>query len=134
MTKRSHSDPPVRLGTLRQNRPTKPASEFVEAMAREAEMHNLPDQGLWATRAGVERAAELVRNARIAKGLSQNEFAAVAHTTQSVVSDIERGAGSLGPSFSVVARILYAHGFELRVAPHAESEQTTQYQRERACY
>src|SRR5579871_3943157 len=96
---------PVRLPALRRDRPTRPAAEFVEAMAREAAARKLPSQEAWATRAGIERAAELMRQVRAARGLSQQEFAEIAGTTQSIISDIERGVGSYGPSFSVVFRI-----------------------------
>jgi ribosome-binding protein aMBF1 (putative translation factor) len=128
MTKRPHiadrpERAPVRLRALRQSRPTKPASEFSEAMTREAAARNRPDQEAWATRAGIERAAELMREARTAMGLSQQQFAEIAHTSQSVISDIERGAGSFGPSFSVLFRILNAHGFDLKVTPQTRSEQ-----------
>jgi DNA-binding XRE family transcriptional regulator len=116
----NRSEPtPVRLTALRRDRPTKPAGEFIAAMAREAAARKLPNQEVWATRVGIERAAELMRQVRTARGLSQQEFAEIAGTTQSVISDIERGVGSYGPSFSVVFRILSAHGFDLTASPQS---------------
>ena len=126
MTKHPHiPDRPerasVHLAALRRDRPTKPASEFSEAMASKLAAHNLPHQTAWQARAGVERAAELMRQARALFGASQEDFARAAHTSQSIISDIERGAGKVGPSFGVFFRILSAHGLDLKVVRHSQA-------------
>lgn len=105
---------PMRLRTLRADRPTRPASELLEMVAAKSALRHGSDHETWAIRAGIARAAEIVREVREAKGLSQKEFAEIAGTTQSVVSDIEHGAGSYGAAFSVVFKILAAHGYDLK--------------------
>lgn len=58
-------------------------------------------------------AAALVREARLAAGLSQRELASRAGTAQSVVARVESGRTS--PSSVTLARLLEAAGRELRV-------------------
>lgn len=56
---------------------------------------------------------ELVRRARIDRGLDQTDLARRAGTTQTYVSRVERGA--VTPSFSTLQRMLNAMGLRLRV-------------------
>jgi transcriptional regulator with XRE-family HTH domain len=63
----------------------------------------------------VLQAARLVREARDAADLSQQELAERANTTQSAISDIERGIGSQGPTIAVLARILQACNSRLQL-------------------
>lgn len=63
----------------------------------------------------VLQAARLVREARAAAELSQQELAELAKTKQSAISDIERGVGSQGPTIAVLARILRACNSRLQL-------------------
>lgn len=99
---------PAALPSLRRERPTRPASEFLNAVA-----HEMPDREAWAIKAGIARAAELLHQGRIAKGVSQQDLARTTGTSQSVISDIERGAGSYGPSFGVFFKIIDALGLDI---------------------
>jgi transcriptional regulator with XRE-family HTH domain len=56
----------------------------------------------------------LLREARIAAGLSQRALARRARTAQSVIARIERGQTS--PSWDTLARLLAAAGFRLRAS------------------
>ena len=60
------------------------------------------------SKTAVLQAARLVFEARQAASLSQQELAERAETTQSAISDIERGAGSQGPTVATLARLLNA--------------------------
>lgn len=113
---------PMRLRMLRIDRPTKPATQLLEMVAAKSALRHGPDHEDWAIRAGIARAAEISREVREATGLSQKEFAELAGTTQSVVGDIERGAGTYGAAFSVVFKILAAHGYDLKLQKQHRSE------------
>ncbi len=63
----------------------------------------------------VLQAARLVRESRAAANLSQKELALACGTTQSAISDIERGSGSQGPTVAVLARILHACSSRLQL-------------------
>ncbi|MDO9384378.1 MAG: helix-turn-helix domain-containing protein [Hyphomicrobiaceae bacterium] len=67
------------------------------------------------TKLAVLQAARLVREARAAAKLSQQELAQRAETTQSAISDIERGVGSQGPTIGVLGRILHACNSRLQL-------------------
>jgi len=62
----------------------------------------------------VLEAANLLRNARERAGLTQRQLAKKARTAQSVVARIELGETS--PSWSTLARLLKAAGFNLVAA------------------
>lgn len=69
--------------------------------------------------AGVESAAEihlsgLVYNARTEAGLTQKQLAALAKTSQSVISEIE-GGGQI-PTVPMLMRIAHAVGKELKLS------------------
>ncbi|HUF51080.1 MAG TPA: helix-turn-helix transcriptional regulator [Longimicrobiales bacterium] len=58
-------------------------------------------------------AARLVRQARLAAGLTQRELARRAQTSQSVVARVE--SGRVTPGSDTLERLLAAAGFELHV-------------------
>jgi ribosome-binding protein aMBF1 (putative translation factor) len=62
------------------------------------------------------RVGEMVRSARIARGITQAELAARTRMTQSHISEIERGLGRIGPTVVTLRRLLNALGDELVVA------------------
>ena len=62
----------------------------------------------------MNRAGDVIREARSRRGLSQGELARRAGTTQTYVSRIERG--SVSPSFGTVQRLVHATGHKLDVA------------------
>lgn len=66
---------------------------------------------------GAAKAGAVVRSMRLAAGLSQDQLAAASGMTQSVVSDIERGAGKIGPSFETLLRLAKACGMDIGFAP-----------------
>jgi transcriptional regulator with XRE-family HTH domain len=66
---------------------------------------------------GAAKAGAFVRTMRLAAGLSQDQVAAASGMTQSVVSDIERGAGKIGPSFETLLRLAEACGMDIGFAP-----------------
>jgi transcriptional regulator with XRE-family HTH domain len=61
----------------------------------------------------MELSGPLLRNLRKRHGLSQSRLARRAHTTQAVVSRIERGEAS--PTLDTLHRLLTAMGWELDV-------------------
>lgn len=66
---------------------------------------------------GAAKAGAFVRTMRLAAALSQDQVAAASGMTQSVVSDIERGAGKIGPSFETLLRLAEACGMDIGFAP-----------------
>lgn len=65
----------------------------------------------------------LIRAARDRAGLTQQQLAGRAGTTQSMIADYERGRNS--PTISTLQRILLAAGFELRmrIAPYSDHDE-----------
>ncbi|WP_111720904.1 helix-turn-helix domain-containing protein [Homoserinimonas sp. OAct 916] len=65
-------------------------------------------------------AAQLVRNARVASGLTQKEFANRANTSQVEVSDYERGVRS--PNYATFDRLLRAAGQRIIAVPGTRND------------
>lgn len=70
------------------------------------------------TVASKQKAAELIRRARSARGMSQAELARRAGMTRSVINAYEHGARQ--PSVDALARIVAAAGMQLELSPLAE--------------
>lgn len=66
-------------------------------------------------RSAAFEAGELVRSMRERARLSQKELANKVSTSQSHLSEIERGNGLQGPTFSMLRKIANACSFDLRV-------------------
>ena len=70
------------------------------------------------------KAGQLLRDARVERGLDQAELARRAGTTQAYVSRIERGVVS--PSLETLGRLLHAMGLRLRLdtepLPHGNTQ------------
>jgi transcriptional regulator with XRE-family HTH domain len=71
------------------------------------------------TASGAAMAGAFVRTMRVTAGLSQEQLARAAGVSQSVISDIERGAGKIGPSFETMVRLATASGMDIGFAPGA---------------
>lgn len=71
---------------------------------------------------GAAKAGAFVRTMRLAAGLSQDQLAEASGMTQSMVSDIERGAGKIGPSFETLLRMAEACGMDIGFAPAGVGE------------
>lgn len=71
---------------------------------------------------GAAKAGAFVRTMRLAAGLSQDQLAEASGMTQSMVSDIERGAGKIGPSFDTLLRMAEACGMDIGFAPAGTGE------------
>ncbi|HEU0157109.1 MAG TPA: helix-turn-helix transcriptional regulator [Stellaceae bacterium] len=63
------------------------------------------------------RAGDLVRSLRKAGGLSQSALARKIGASQARISEIEAGAGTQGPTWSVMERIFTACGARVIVEP-----------------
>ncbi|MCU0894891.1 MAG: helix-turn-helix transcriptional regulator [Rhodospirillales bacterium] len=66
---------------------------------------------------GAAKAGAFVRTMRLAAGLSQDQLASASGMTQSMVSDLERGAGKIGPSFETLLRLAEACGMDIGFVP-----------------
>jgi transcriptional regulator with XRE-family HTH domain len=69
------------------------------------------------TAAGAAMAGAFVRTMRIGIGMSQTQLSQASGIAQSVISDIERGAGKVGPGFATMLRLAAACGMEIGFAP-----------------
>jgi transcriptional regulator with XRE-family HTH domain len=63
------------------------------------------------------RAGRQVRQMRLAKGLTQAQLAAALGWDQVRISNIERGEGTLGPTFDVLQRIAAACDYDIEFKP-----------------
>jgi DNA-binding XRE family transcriptional regulator len=66
---------------------------------------------------GAAKAGAFVRTMRLAAGLSQDQLASASGMTQSMISDLERGAGKIGPSFETLLRLAEACGMDIGFVP-----------------
>jgi transcriptional regulator with XRE-family HTH domain len=76
------------------------------------------------THADVLQVGELIRDMRIARGFSQNQLAERAGTTQSHISQLERGIGRQGPTIEMLSRIGRACGEHIQLVTRAGHKQT----------
>jgi transcriptional regulator with XRE-family HTH domain len=67
-------------------------------------------------------AGDLVRRARLAKGMSQAELARLSGLQQSAVSTIERGDGKDGPTFRKLRDLAHALGATIALVPETEEQ------------
>jgi ribosome-binding protein aMBF1 (putative translation factor) len=81
----------------------RPARQFVQKLLKNSEIRILFEE----ERAKTE-IAMVVREARLRAGLTQNELAKKAETTQAVISRIESGTDTRIPSLALLARIAAA--------------------------
>ena len=58
---------------------------------------------------------DMVRSARLARGLTQTDLAARTGVTQPHISDIERGIGRIGPTVVTLRRLMNALGYDLAI-------------------
>lgn len=66
------------------------------------------------------RAGRQVREMRLAKGLTQTQLAAALDWDQVRISNIERGEGTLGPTFDVLQKVAAACGYDIEFKAQAE--------------
>jgi DNA-binding XRE family transcriptional regulator len=75
----------------------------------------LLDRGTTRSRAavGAAMAGAFIRTMRTTTGMSQTQLSQASGIAQSVISDIERGVGKIGPSFATMVRLASACGMEI---------------------
>lgn len=61
----------------------------------------------------VNEIGDLVRQLRLSRDLDQRQLAQLVRTSQSAISNIERGVGNQGPTFAMLKRIAEACGMEM---------------------
>jgi DNA-binding XRE family transcriptional regulator len=88
-----------------------------EAFDLEEEFSSLPEEarrgfadGLAVTEVGL-----MIRQLREAASLKQGELAKALGTTQSSISELERGVGPQGPTFAMLKRIVEACSHEMAI-------------------
>jgi transcriptional regulator with XRE-family HTH domain len=69
------------------------------------------------------RAGRRVREMRLAKGWTQTQLATALGWDQVRISNIERGEGTLGPTFDVLQKIVAVCGYEIEFRPRSAERQ-----------